>query len=142
MKSTSYRDLLAWQKAMDLVDAVYDVVLTFPKCEVFALSQQMRRAVTSVPSNIAEGHGRFNDRDFRSFLRRARASELELETQILIALRRRYINEHQATVLLKQTEVVGSLISGLIRFLSKRVSNHEPRTTNDATPHTQTSTHR
>ena len=114
---------------MDLVDAVYDVVLTFPKCEMFVLSQQMRKASTSIPLNIAEGHGRFNDRDFRSFLRRARASELELETQILIALRRRYIDEPQAGALLEQTEQVGSLISGLIRYLSKRL--RERRTTNN-----------
>jgi four helix bundle protein len=126
----SYRDLLAWQAAMNLVDAVYDVVPSFPKSEIFVLSEQMRKAAISIPLNIAEGQGRFNDRDFRSFLRRARASELELETQILIALRRRYVDEAQANALLEETARVGSLIKGLIRFLSKRLSSREPQTTN------------
>ena len=102
---------------MDLVDAVYDLKL--PDEELYVLSAQMRRAAISIPSNIAEGHGRFSLRDFRRFLREARASGLELETQILIAKRRRFISEQQAISLLRLVGEVSQLISGLIRYLSR-----------------------
>ena len=103
MPKNSYRDLVAWQMAMDLVDEIYRTVLAFPKYETYALSLQMRKAAMSTPCNIAEGHGRFSLRDFRHFLREARASGLELETEITIASRQRYIDVEREAILLEQT---------------------------------------
>src|SRR5947207_2886435 len=121
MSTKSYRDLLAWQKAMDLVDEVCIAARSFPDYELFALNVQIRKAVMSIPCNIAEGHGRFRLRDFRHFLRQARGSCLELETQIAIAKRRRYFAAERADELLMQTERVGKIISGLIRYVTKRL---------------------
>ena len=121
MKKQSYRDLLAWQRAMDLVDEIYSTVRNFPNYERFALATQMRKAATSIPCNIAEGQGRFSLRDFRHFLREARASALELETEIIIANRQGYFDSERAEKLLEQASRVGQLINGLIRHISKRI---------------------
>ena len=80
-----FRDLLVWQKAMDLARSVYRDTSRFPKAELFGLTSQMRRAAVSVPSNIAEGHGRLSDGNMRVFLAQARGSLFELETQIELA---------------------------------------------------------
>ena len=141
MPIQSYRDLLAWQLGMDLVDEIYVASRGFPKDEVYGLRSQMRRAAMSIPLNIAEGHGRYNLRDFRRFLREARGSCLELETQIIIAKRRGYIEEERVAALLKQAERVGKVVSGLIRYVSQRLRTTEngQRTTWNATPRMQTS---
>jgi four helix bundle protein len=122
MSKNSYRDLVAWQSAMNLVDEIYSSVRSFPEYELFGLATQMRTAAISIPCNIAEGHGRFSLRDFRHFLRQARASVLELETEIMICSRQKYIDPDRETTLLEQTARVGQLINGLIRHLSKRLS--------------------
>jgi four helix bundle protein len=134
MKS-SYRNLLAWQKGMDLVDEIYTTVEVFPRSEMFVLNIQMRRAAMSMPCNIAEGQGRYSLRDFRHFLRQARGSALELETECLIAMRRRYISQERADSLIAQIMEVVRLMNGLIRYIERqlrlRTANREPRTTND-----------
>jgi four helix bundle protein len=81
----SHRDLRVWQKSMNLVVAVYRLTRTFPRDELFGLTNQMRRAAVSIPSNIAEGHGRLNRREFNQFLRISRGSCSELQTQLEIA---------------------------------------------------------
>jgi four helix bundle protein len=75
-----YKDLIAWQKAMDLVSALYDATEGFPKRKVYSLTDQIRRAAVSVPSNIAEGQARSSPREFCRFLRHSRGSLMELET--------------------------------------------------------------
>jgi four helix bundle protein len=80
-----YRDLLAWQKAMELARSVYRESEMLPKAEVFGLQAQMRRAAVSVVSNIAEGHGRLDDGHFRQFLANSRGSLFELKTQVELA---------------------------------------------------------
>lgn len=87
MAIESYKDLIVWQKSMELVVAVYDLTGKFPKSEMYGLTSQMRRAVISIPSNIAEGRRRSSRRDFRSFLLNAFGSGSELETQVEIAKR-------------------------------------------------------
>ena len=82
-----YKDLIAWQKAMDLVESVYKVTEAFPKREVYSLTDQIRRAAVSIPSNIAEGQAHFTNREFVHYLRHSRGSLAELETQLLIAQR-------------------------------------------------------
>ncbi len=83
----SYKDLIVWQKAMNLVTAAYELTSKFPKEEVYGLTAQMRRAAVSIPSNIAEGRLRGYRKEFRQFLRNAYGSGGELETQIEIAKR-------------------------------------------------------
>jgi four helix bundle protein len=81
----SFRDLEVWQMAMELTTVVYRLTQGFPREEVFGLSAQLRRSAISIPSNIAEGQGRLNTREFRQFLAIARGSNFELQTQLEIA---------------------------------------------------------
>ncbi len=81
----SYRDLIAWQKAIRLALEVYRLTRAFPRDELYGLTSQMRRAAVSIASNVAEGKGRFSCKEFAQFLYRARGSLLELETQLFIA---------------------------------------------------------
>lgn len=90
IKKQSYRDLIVWQKGMDLVVSVYILTKKFPREEIYALTSQMRRAAVSIPSNIAEGKCRKSKKEYIQFLRIAYASGAELETQIEIAKRLRY----------------------------------------------------
>jgi len=83
----SYKDLIVWQKAMELVVLIYELTEQFPKSEVYGLTSQMRRAVVSIPSNIAEGKYRGSRKDFRNFMRNAYGSGAELETQMEVAKR-------------------------------------------------------
>ncbi len=113
----SYRDLVVWQKAMDLVDAVYQVVKKFPKEEMFGLTSQLRRAMVSVPSNIAEGQGRTSTKEFLKHLSIAYGSLMEAETQIQIAARQKYLEQQVEESLLNQSAEVGRLINGLSKSL-------------------------
>jgi len=81
----SFRDLTVWQKSMQMAVTVYRLTREFPKEETYGLSSQMRRAAVSIPSDIAEGHGRLNTGEYRQFLGVARGSNFELQTQLEIA---------------------------------------------------------
>lgn len=87
MKIQSYRDLIVWQKSMDLVTDIYRITATFPDSEKYSLISQMRRSAVSIPSNIAEGKYRSSKKDFKQFIRIAFGSGAELETQIEIVKR-------------------------------------------------------
>jgi len=115
-----FKDLIAWQRAMDLVSAVYDVTEAFPRRETYSLTDQIRRAAVSIPSNIAEGQAHYSNREFLHFLRHSRGSLAELETQILIAQRRSYLSETQAIKLLKQADELNRILSGLINSIRTR----------------------
>jgi four helix bundle protein len=122
----SYKDLVAWQKSMDLVTAVYRASQGFPKEEIFGLVSQIRRAAVSVPSNIAEGHARTSRKEFQYFLSNARGSLAELETQLTIAHQLAYINETGINQLLDRLGEVGRILNGLLTAL-KRSSKSEIR---------------
>jgi four helix bundle protein len=115
----NYRELVAWQKAMDLVTMVYDVTQHWPKTEVYGLTNQIRRAAVSIPSNIAEGQGRASTKEFLHHLNMARGSLLEVETQLLIAQRLGYTAPEAATQLLAGTAEAGRLLNGLYRSLDR-----------------------
>lgn len=117
--ASHHRDLIAWQKAMDMVNAIYDATEGFPKREVYSLTDQICRAAVSIPSNIAEGQAHYSNREFVHYLRHSRGSLAELETQIQIAQRRNYLSDTQAAELLKQTDEVGRILSGLINSLKR-----------------------
>jgi four helix bundle protein len=118
----NYRDLVAWQKALDLAEAVYRETRPFPHEEKYGLTAQMRRAAVSVPSNIAEGQGRRSDRPFSLHLSIAHGSLRELETQVLLSGRLGYLSESRVSELLEATSEVGRLVTGL----DKSISVHEP----------------
>lgn len=86
-KINSYKDLIVWQKSMELVTAVYEITDLYPKTELFGLTQHTRKTAVSIPSNIAEGRYRHTRKDFHNFLNKAYSSGAELETQIEIAKR-------------------------------------------------------
>jgi len=117
MALKSYGELIAWQKAMDLVQMVYETVRAFPKEEIYGLTSQLKRAAVSVPSNIAEGQGRKSTREFIHHLSIAYGSLMEVETQILIAVRLGYLSREDAVPISEQTSEVGRLINGLSNAL-------------------------
>jgi len=117
MAVRNYRDLIAWQKAMDLVVSVYDATKTFPRDELFGLTSQMRRAVVSIPCNIAEGQARDSTREFGHFLSIACGSLSELETQLMIAGRLHYLTDQQVATTLDECAEVARIIHGLKRSL-------------------------
>lgn len=119
----SYRDLIAWQKGMELVKAIYDATDGFPQHELYGLVSQLRRAAVSIPSNIAEGQAHYTNREFVRFLRHARGSLAEIETQLLIARDRGYIFKAATENLIRQTDELGRVLSGLINSMSKGLEN-------------------
>lgn len=116
-RTRNYRDLIAWQKAMALVRAVYLLTERFPPDERFGLTSQMRRSAVSVPSNIAEGHGRLSDRAMRMFLGNARGSLYELETQALLSADMNFAKREEVDALLAQSSEVARILNGLLRTL-------------------------
>ena len=116
-RQESYEQLIVWQKAMDLVDGVYDATESCPRREMFGMIGQIRRAVVSVPSNIAEGQGRTGAREFLHHLSIASGSLCEVETLLKIGQRRCFIDDATAEPLLRLTADVKRLAAGLIRRL-------------------------
>jgi four helix bundle protein len=110
----SYKDLIAWRKAMDLVTEIYRGTKTFPREELYGLTNQLRRAAVSVPSNIAEGQARFSRKESHHFLSQARGSLAELETQLLIAQNLDYLTPQQVLPLLNRASELGKILNGLI----------------------------
>lgn len=113
-RTRHYRELLVWQKAMDLAKAVYTETELLPTKETYGFQSQMRRAAISIPSNIAEGHGRLNDGHFRQFLAIARGSLFELQTQLELAGDLRLLGPERVGAMKEQCEEVARLINGLV----------------------------
>jgi four helix bundle protein len=122
MSTSSFRDLRVWQEAMKLTADIYRSTANLPKHELYGLSQQIRRAAVSVPSNIAEGKGHRSDKEFAHFLFHARGSLLELQTQVLIAEELQYLSTEDTQRLLASTEGVGRALSGLINSLCDKAA--------------------
>ena len=118
----SYKDLLVWQEARRLKDMVYEIVQTFPREEIYCLSSQMRRAVVSIGSNIAEGSGRGSRRDYIHFLYIARGSAYEIETQTIYADDLLFLTPLQSDTLHNQISRVIYLLNKLIAALEDNTS--------------------
>lgn len=116
MQTSDYKQLKVWQRAMDLTEEIYRVVKFLPREETYALSDQLRRAAVSVPSNIAEGHGRNSDKEFVKFLSIARGSLLEVETQLLICNRLALISETQTGKAQSFITEIGKMLNALISY--------------------------
>ena len=115
----NYRELIVWQKAMDLVELVYQATKQFPKEELYGLTSQVRRSAVSIPSNIAEGQARKSTAEFLNFLSIANGSRAEMETQILLAQRLNYVTSDTAQHILNLSEEVNRLLNGLMNSLKK-----------------------
>jgi len=113
----SYRDLEVWQKAMDLTVKTDRLTDSFPLREQFGLTAQVRRAAVSVPSNIAEGHGRAKTGEYLHHLAIAHGSLMELETQVTLAKRLGFLQDESARTLLADSGEKGRMLHGLIRSL-------------------------
>lgn len=118
-KFGGYRELKVWQKSIDLVVRVYEATKKYPQDEMYGLVSQTRRAVVSIPSNVAEGQSRATIKDFIHFLRIAYASGAEIETQLIIAEKIGYLSEKEKEDILHELHEVVSMIVGLIKALQK-----------------------
>jgi four helix bundle protein len=117
----SFRDLKVWKKAIDLSVSVYDFTEEFPGSEMYGLSSQMRRASVSVASNIAEGSARGTKRDFRQFVKLARGSNCELQTQLVIAGRLGFGNRGKGEKLEALSQEIEKMLTGLSKYLTDEI---------------------
>jgi four helix bundle protein len=115
--SGSFRDIKAWQKAIELVVEIYSSTRSFLREEVYGLANQLRRAAVSVPSNIAEGKGRCTDKEFLLFLHHARGSVFEVETQLAIAGRLGYLTQADEQRIRTQAGEIARMLNGLIKAI-------------------------
>jgi four helix bundle protein len=120
--AASFKDLRVWQEAMKFTVEVYRVTTLFPRHELYGLSQQLRRAAVSVPSNIAEGKGHRSDREFGHFLLHARGSLLEVQTQVMIAQELQYLQSEEAQRLLASADSIGRSLNSLINSINVRAA--------------------
>lgn len=112
----THKDLEVWKKAIDLVTVIYGQTHSFPKEELYGLTNQMRRSAISIPSNIAEGAARKSNKEFLQFLYIALGSLIELDTQLLICSNLKYINNEEFKVLEQQLDEIGKMLNGLITY--------------------------
>ena len=118
----SYKDLLIWQKGIDIVDEAYSLTKSFPSDEKFALISQIKRCSVSIPSNIAEGWGRESEKSFLNFLRIARGSLYELETQIEVAYRQGFFKRDEQEKLIKLMVEESKMLSSFMKKLNSRIN--------------------
>ena len=123
MKSSDFRELKVWQKSMDLTIEIYSLVKSLPREELYGLSDQMRRAAVSVPSNIAEGEGRNSEKDFVRFLAQARGSLWELSAQLDICERLNYLDKQKTEVAHGMIIEIGKMINALTSSILSRQNN-------------------
>jgi four helix bundle protein len=116
----SYQDLIAWQKAISLVTEIYKLTAQFPGHEIYGLTSQLRSASVSIPSNIAEGHGRATRGEFNQFLGHARGSLCEVQTQVFITGKLGYITSQQEQAIVAMTDELGRILNGLIASIERK----------------------
>lgn len=117
-KVENYKHLIAWQRAMDLVEEVYRLTARYPSDERFGLISQTRRAAVSIPSNVAEGYARRTRGDYVHFLHMSRGSANEVETQLLLATRLGFVTANQARRAMDLTLEVQRIMKGLVKSLT------------------------
>jgi len=118
----TYRDLRAWQNAMELTLKIYRASTRFPRDELYGLTSQLRRAAVSVASNIAEGKGRSSDKELLQFLSRARGSVYELQTQLEVAKSLGYLSRDDGVAMGEQADDFGRMLNGMITKIRQAVS--------------------
>lgn len=125
MSIKSYRDLIAWQKSVVLMKSIYRLTANWPREELYALTSQIKRAAVSVPSNIAEGHGRRTTADYLRHLRIAYASLMECEAQLQISYELGFTRERELSGVIDQVNEVGKIMNGLIASLSHKTHSRK-----------------
>ena len=115
-----YKDLIVWNRAMELAVAAYGIANMLPQYELYALGDQIRRAAASIPSNIAEGYGRSTPKDYARFLAVARGSVYELETQLMLCIRLEYLTEGQLSTALGLSNEVIRMLNVIIPKLGNQ----------------------
>ncbi|MEI6580083.1 MAG: four helix bundle protein [Eubacteriales bacterium] len=121
MALQSYNELNVWKKSIDLVEQIYLTTSDFPKDEMYSLTNQIRRAAISIPSNIAEGQARKTTKDFLNFLSIAQGSRAELETQVIIANRLKYIDDNKTEQLLSTLTEIAKMLYSLSSRLRSQI---------------------
>ena len=124
MKTSDYKELQVWQKAMDLVVEIYKISKLLPKEEVYGISDQLRRSAVSIPSNIAEGQSRNSAKEFIQFLSIARGSLAELETQLLICIKVNMLSEDNIADAQNIITEIGNMIKGLMNKLNSKLTTN------------------
>lgn len=120
----NYRDLKVWQKAMDLTERIFVLSEKFPKQQAYVMTSQIQRSALSVPSNVAEGRSRHSENDFIYHLNIARGSLAELETQILLSMRLKYLSETEGNELLLVTSEITRMLHGLKTSLKDKAKTY------------------
>lgn len=115
----SFKDLIVYRKGLDLVDEIYNITKGFPKEEIFGLTNQMRRAAVSIPSNISEGYGRGSTKNYTPFLKISKASLFELETLLIIPMNQKLISEKIMDELSLNIHEIGKMLTTLIKNIKK-----------------------
>jgi len=113
----NFKELLVWQKSIDFVTEIYRITETFPKAEIYGLISQIRRSAVSIPSNIAEGNSRRSKPDYLQFLKIARGSCAEVETQLIISKNLFFLNEDDYLKLNERIIEISKMLNGLINSL-------------------------
>ena len=121
-KIRSYKDLIAWQKAVLLVTDIYSATKQFPADERFGIVSQLNRAAVSVPANIAEGWGRKSSKNYLQFLRVSRGSLMEIETLLVISKNLNFLSPENYAQLSEKAEEVGRILHGLIKSINEKIS--------------------
>ena len=124
MKTSNYKELQVWHKAIDLVVEIYNLTKLLPKEETYAISDQIRKAAVSIPSNIAEGQSRNSAKEFIQFLSIARGSLAELETQLLICIKVNMLSEDNITEAQNIITEIGKMIKGLMNKLNSQLTTN------------------
>ena len=119
MNISSFRELRVWQLGMDLAERIYILTDSFPKSETYGITSQIRRSAVSIPSNLAEGHGRNSTKEFLQFIAISFGSICELETQILLSYRLKYINKDDLETILALLTETSKTIRGLQKALKE-----------------------
>lgn len=121
-KVNTYKDLIVWQKAMEMTIALYQIVKKLPKEETYALSDQMRRAAISIPSNIAEGFGKNSKKEYIQFLFIANGSVCELETQLILCVHFKYFTEQEILPIINLLDEIKRIIMTITKKLTLNTS--------------------
>ncbi len=123
----NFRELVVWQKGLELTDVIYSITDRFPKQEMFGLASQLQRAAVSVPTNIAEGHGRDSTKDYLRHLSYVRGSLTEVETLLEIARRRKYVDATLLATAEGRCQEIDKMVRGVQVALRKKLESEDNR---------------
>ena len=121
----THKDLDVWKKSVSLVTSIYEVTKTFPKDEIYGITNQIRRSAVSIPSNIAEGSTRKGEKEFIQFLYISLGSIAELETQLIIANNLKYVKLNDYELMTGRLEEIRKMLIGLIKFVKNKIKSDE-----------------